>query len=279
MAVQLSIIDLVDKNLSIAALNNDRDYTYFHASAWGKCHRKIAYEYYEAKGYITVANSSLKISPRLERIFGNGHSMHDRWRQYIEATGMLRGRWECSSHTHDEPKIYGAGDALGCLRPGTCDCGGVDFRYREVGFSNAETLLGGHVDAILDLGCIYPDMTDKPDAERNIVVDFKSMNMFEFKKLKAPTKEHIVQMQLYLYLSGVKEGRFLYENKNDQDVKEFIVPRDQNFIDENVKKAKLLKYIVEHTNSSGQRALPKRGYDSRGNFNCLNCKFRGDCWK
>ena len=269
MEFSLKIIDVIDSQLCEQALNNDRDYSYFHASAWGKCHRKIAYEYYEAKGYIKVDTSSYKIDPRVERIFGNGHTMHDRWRQYIEDTGMLRGWWMDA-----EGNVHGQDNKHGILKPEG------NFVYVEVGFRDKDTMWGGHVDAIVDIR-EHPSVNanGQPLEKCLIIVDFKTMNTFGFKKLTKPTDEHYTQMQLYLYLSGLNQGRFIYEDKNDQKTKEYIVPRDNRFITQKVREAKELKHIVTNTKSNNKHPLPVRGYSSRSNVNCLSCKFRGHCWE
>jgi len=156
---------------------------------------------------------------------------------------------------------------------------------------------GGHVDAIIDitkwpnadLGEYTPESI--PDEEKLIlvafpqeenrffVVDFKSMNPYSFKDLKQPKPEHLTQMQIYLYLSGLKYGKFIYENKGDQGVKEFLVERDDALLEVKKEEAVMLKHRVTHTNSQGKHVLPPRGYETRGHTKCLQCKYRGHCWK
>ena len=285
----VNLLDILNQKLVEKAIaeieSKDRDYTHFHPSAWDGCKRRIAYEYYEAKGYITIERKALKIDPQVQRIFGNGHSMHDRWRQYMEWTKSLMGRWMCKNWmVHKEaPKIYGKEKKLGVLRPEQCECGSDRFEYIEVGFLDKEVLWGGHVDGIIDNEIAakesgYKDAVCEPD-ERFIVIDFKSINDFGYsKKLESPKSEHITQLQIYLYLSGLKFGKLLYENKNNQGVKEFLVPRDDKLLDVKRAEAIALKDQVEARNSHGSRTLPKRGFDSKTHSQCMRCKFRGDCW-
>ena len=270
MNPKIIISNAVNKQLIEDAKTNNRDYSYFHASEWSRCHRKIAYAYYESKGYIKTDSSSVKIDVQLQRIFDNGHYMHKRWSSYLEKTGMLRGVWKCTNiFTHDIPKVFGEDDRYGVLKPEACVCGNKNFDYIEIGFSDPETLWGGHVDAILDIGT-NDDM---------LIVDFKSINPFGFSKLTAAKDDHITQIQIYLYLSGLKYGIVLYENKADQALKEFFIERDDEYIAAKKQEALSLKQVVEGTNSDSKKVLPLRAYTSKGCTECLRCKFRADCWQ
>jgi hypothetical protein len=285
----VNLLDIVNQRLVEKAVaeieSRERDYTHFHPSEWDGCKRKIAYAYYEAKDYITIDRSALKLDPQGQRIFDNGHSMHARWRKYLGWTNALIGRWMCKNWmAHpDKPKIYGVDEKLGVPRPQKCDCGSTRFEYIELGFLDMETMWGGHVDAIIDNEVAakqsgYENLACDPD-ERFVVVDFKTINDFDYgKKLENPKPEHITQMQIYLYLSGLKYGKFLYENKNNQAVKEFLVTRDDKLLEVKKAEALALKVQVMSCNSRGQRTLPKRGFDSKTHYQCMRCKFRGDCW-
>lgn len=289
MSVNISIVKAIDKFLVERAKTNDRDMTYFHASGWEDCHRKIAYAYYEAKNIIQIDTGALKIDPQMQRIFDNGHYMHDRWRDYLVACGepAILGRWQCMNWSaHKDPVIYGTDEKLGILKPAKCPCGSTKFRYVEVSFHDEETWWGGSVDTIIDITKWpnvkhgdYKRVEDIPNDERYFVIDYKSMNPYEYKNLEKPKPEHITQMQVYLYLSGLKNGKFLYESKADQGVKEYLVRRDQAMIAVKREEAIRLKYQLLTTNSQGKHVLPPRGYDSRGHKKCLECKYRGHCWR
>ena len=280
----VQIIDIVEQHLVKEANNNDRDYTYFHASSWNKCQRKTAYLYHEAYGHLKVDKSAISIDSTLERIFGNGHGVHSRWNGYFRnCAKWLRGVWECRNCA----KLYGAEDKLGIPRPIVCECrsGHTEFdsfEYQEVGFSDEETSWGGHVDAILDMGLVDPGCLNLSDEDRCIIVDLKSINDYGWKALTGPPQDHISQMQIYLSLSGLKEGRFIYENKNNQKLKEYVVMRDDAFIEQQREEAISLKFVVEHTNSSGKYVLPQRDsvkFKTSANTECKRCQFRGHCWK
>lgn len=276
--MSISVVKTVEAQLVQDILSNDRDYSYFHPSEWDDCHKKLAYLYYEYKGAITVSQDAIKIDPVLQRIFDNGHFMHDRWRGYVEKTGMLRGRWMCENiFVHEKPMIYGLDSKWGVFCPEKCECGSTKFLYQEVGFYDEKTMWGGHVDAILDT----KGRTNKdPSPEDLIVVDFKSIHPFSYSKLSEPLEKHMTQMQIYLYLSGIPLGKFLYESKGDQKVKEYDVPADKSFIEPKIEEAKEMKYIVLNTNSRGKLVLPRRDkeHSTRAHKECVECKFRANCW-
>lgn len=279
----ISLIDIVESNLITSAKQSDRDNGHFHPSEWSKCHRKIAYQYYESKGLISIDNTVWKISAQTERIFSNGHYMHDRWKTYAEKTGALMGRWRCQNWMAHQDKhvIFGLSSKLGVHKPAKCDCGSDRFDYQEVGFFDDETWWGGHVDAVIDVNKLrakYANFIDANCKEDYIIIDFKSMNTFSFRNLTAPVPDHIIQLSIYLYLSGLKIAKLLYEDKSTQEAKEYDVIRDDSLIEEKKNEAIFLKSVVTHTNSEGKRVLPTRAYSSRGHKECLRCKYRGHCW-
>jgi hypothetical protein len=303
---KISLLKGVEKYLTEKAKNNPRDNSHFHPSSWDDCKRKIAYQFYEAKGYISVQDNAIKVSPQLERIFDNGHFVHARWQQYLScaAPQAVYGRWLCANPLCG--LVYGTNSKLGIPRPQKCTtCDSPEFKYQEVGFFDEETMWGGHVDAIVDVrkwneaivGRLNPQNSDEiadeiademiavnvfqyPDEDDSIaILDYKSMNPFDFKKLDKPKSEHITQIQIYMYLSGLKYSKFIYEDKSNQSVKEFLVERDDNLLQVKINEAKELKYVVLNMKSSGKRALPDRGYREKSHKKCLRCKYRGHCWK
>lgn len=91
-----NLINLVNTHLSWTNLNGPpRGYEIYHPSAFGQCLRKMQYQRYEERGLITSKPSAPE--SRMVRIWDTGHSMHDRWANYFEEIGVLRGVWECSN--------------------------------------------------------------------------------------------------------------------------------------------------------------------------------------
>lgn len=283
--LDLNLEHLINGILIKKAANSDRDYGHFHPSEFDQCHRKLVYKYYEAEGIISASEPhAALIDPQLQRIFDNGHGMHHRLGQNLQESGILKGVWQCKNCD----TLHGKEEKLGTRRPVQCSScmkkasGTSLFQYREIGFYDEETMIGGHVDAVLDLrgqeinGELIPK--DAPEEDSHLVVDFKSIRAEAFRRLSGPQSYHRTQMQIYLYLSGLKFGKFLYENKNDQAFREFLVSRDENLIEDKVSAAKLLKQIVKGTNSDGKRTLPKRAHKKDNAKECVECPFRSHCW-
>lgn len=272
----ISVVSLADKYLIESALKNDRSYSHFHPSEFNSCHRKLAYAYYESEGYIKISADTVKINPTQERLFGVGHSAHHRWRKYLENSGHLRGVWMCSnSNEHkNNTKKYGKDQTYGVFKPEKCECGCTHFIYEEVGFYDEETWIGGHVDAILE---VDPHKTIK-DEDAYVIVDFKTISPYQYKNLLEPKPDHITQMQIYLYLSNLKVGKFVYENKATQEVREFRVIKNEEIIAEKIKEAKNLKYQLSHLNARGKRVLPSRKHEAKNNMECRYCKYKTHCW-
>jgi hypothetical protein len=283
----INVTDVVNKLIIDEALSSiekkERDYSHFHPSEWEGCKRKIAYSFYESKGYIQVDSSNIKINPKLQRVFQNGHFMHDRWKDYLEKTNSLLGRWECKNWAvHlDQPRIFGLDSPIGCLKPKTCECGNSKFTYKEISVFDVETLWGGHVDAIVDLQLLhdfYDYKEEVLESERYLIVDFKSMNSFQFKKLEDPLTKHIIQMQIYMYITDIKNAKLIYENKDSQETKEFLVKFDYGLMEIEKARAISLKHLVTNASTTGEWKLPDRAYSDSDNYDCGYCKYKDDCW-
>ncbi len=273
--IDISLEKLINQVLVKKSQNNDRDYSHFHPSEFHACHRKLAYKFYESQGVCSPSEPAASlIDPQLQRIFDNGHGLHFRLGKNLEKTGILKGKWACRSCQ----KTFGKKEILGVHLPKKCDCGGLKFQYQEVGFYDHETMIGGHVDAILDLRGREGIADNAEDEDSHILVDFKSIRAEAFRRLIAPKDSHFIQMQTYLYLSGLKVGKFLYENKNDQTFREFLVPRDEACIQKIRLDGQGLKKVVTSTNSEGKRTLPPRAHKRNNSKECVECSFRSHCW-
>lgn len=65
------------------------------------------------------------------------------------------------------------------------------------------------------------------------LIELKSISHDNFGKLKKPLEEHLMQVKLYLMLlrGNISKGIILYEDKNTQDLKEFLVEYDSQIED------------------------------------------------
>src|SRR4030043_1593252 len=74
-----------------------------------------------------------------------------------------------------------------------------------------QELISGRADAIIS------------DGKELYVLDIKSMNSMIFGKLDEPKEENMDQLQLYLHYFKIPKGILLYVNKDNQQLKDFVV--------------------------------------------------------
>lgn len=101
----------------------------------------------------------------------------------------------------------------------------------EVGLGIKELNVKGHADGILDMGEL-------------IVIEIKSINERGFRELLKAKPEHIRQTMLYMLKFKIKKGIVLYENKNTQETKEFLVIWDDKIIKELETRCATINYAL-----------------------------------
>lgn len=261
------------------ASENNRRYDIFHPSAWGGCLRKVAYQYYNDKEHFFEKKSS-NVDVRVERIFDNGHGVHSRWQKYLDCSGILRGCWKCTNPMCG--KVYGEEEKIGIFNPlrtipdwHCSNCGNnSDLSYEELRVKSDPVYnFDGHCDAVVD-------MSNTPYAKNNnqdlIVVDFKSMKDEYFSEItESKSKhEHVVQVNIYMWILDLHASIVLYENKNTQAVKEVFVPRDEKLID------KIKEQAIWMRNVLNKGKLPNRpDGSSPSRIPCRFCEFLQYCWR
>lgn len=176
-------------------------------SSIGNCTRKIVYE---MLGLPTIQT----ITPRIQRIFDNGTYVHKRYlKSYLP-------RMEQVSH------FYYFKD--GKLKK-------KDFI--ECSVENKEYWLRGTPDAVIfnkEDGLLY-------------VLELKSMRQESFLSLTYPDWLYVAQVHMYMFLTGIPRSIVVYENKNDQDIKEFLVLQDQSILNKLLEKIRVIqKYVLEY---------------------------------
>ena len=83
-------------------------------------------------------------------------------------------------------------------------------------------------------------------------IELKSINTAGFSKLKEPKPEHQTQIQIYLNMGNYDMGTVLYENKNDQKIKTFLVKKDLIQWDEILKRCfKIQEMLIPPEKCSG----------------------------
>jgi CRISPR/Cas system-associated exonuclease Cas4 (RecB family) len=121
-------------------------------------------------------------------------------------------------------------------------------------------LLKGTCDAIVSI-----------DGE-NYVIDFKSINDYGFQMLTEPKKDHLIQLLIYLYFFRIEKGIILYENKDTQELKEFVIniAEHQDLLNQSLAKAQYL------SNCIAQKILPEKTTEV---WRCEYCAFKEECKK
>lgn len=168
-------------------------------------------------------NSGSEIAPKLRRIFDNGHDLHDRWQKYFTKLSQkpvdvdFIGDWKCKGcgHTLSPDKEIPYPKDVKCPK-----CGSTRWKYNEFRLRNKKLRVTGKRDGKLVI----------KSTGREILLEIKSINTFQFKSLFAPLDKHIIQLTLYMYLSKTREGVFIYEDKNTQEFKILHLPYEQKLI-------------------------------------------------
>ena len=101
-------------------------------------------------------------------------------------------------------------------------------RRVEKWFSNLGILMGREIPVKFE----FPSMSGRIDFlirhEKYGIhpIELKSINTSGFSKLTKPKPEHEMQLQMYLNMGKYEQGTVLYENKNDQKIKSFIIEKN-----------------------------------------------------
>lgn len=106
----------------------------------------------------------------------------------------------------------------------------------EVPVENEEYEICGSADGILQLG------------SREGVLEIKSINSNGFYSTHEPKPEHLIQVNVYMFCLDIPRGCILYENKDNQELKEFYVMLDNGILDPVLQKIQLVQsWIREGT--------------------------------
>lgn len=171
-------------------------------------------------------------------------------------------------------KVHGEEEKMGIFLPYRCECQtsedkriGTDiFAYEELIVEDKEHNFKGHCDGIVEL--------DKNNSEERYVVDFKSIKSERFAILNRPEHKYVVQITIYMWYFGIDKGIIFYENKNDHQVKEFLIPLNMDLVEEIKSNAKKMIKVLSQNKIP---AIPKRY--SKDKSPCKWCGYKKICWK
>jgi len=211
-----------------------------------------------------------KVDADLGMIFAHGKALH--WvlqNSVVGATGAFLGVWRCVECA----KQYGAmapnlQEAQSLVRrPKACDCGCEDFIYREQKFANDEYRIGGHPDGFLVLQGM-PGLG---------VAEFKSVGPKSAWEVRStPNLGHVIQVQCYLWLTGLQWGKILYWAKDGfgmSAIYEHTVERDEDTI------AAIQQTIRSIWNGIATGLLPERVCTTADCPQASKCELKNACFE
>jgi hypothetical protein len=178
--------------------------------------------------------------------FDIGHALHA-WYQnkYLGPMGILKGVWQCLECGSKE------GLEVPTVRPDKCSkCGtSGDWEYHECVLASKEWNIVGKIDGIISAGAV------------DYVLDMKTCDPGLFQKLTKPWPSNTYQVQIYMWLLGIKTGLLLYIDKSSNGpipVREFPVEFSDKTVDD--VKGKITSFRL----SMNSRTLPECMCGKRG---------------
>jgi CRISPR/Cas system-associated exonuclease Cas4 (RecB family) len=240
----------------------------FHPSGLvnSECWRQLALEFLECP----KVDGEWEIPHLTRRVFDNGHSVHERLQGYLQGISkipelgvVLKGTWKCRSCG----KYHGDNSTGPIVEPEVCECSCKSFKYKEWRLRHKELRITGKTDGILQFAF------DKS----HVLLEIKSINTFSFQNLRGVLDEHKVQINLYMWLSGIHRALFIYEDKNNQRIQEYSVDFDSNVIAPIIKQLEEVNALLDKgllpdvlPNKNAQKAKDR-------NKVCKQCVFRDHC--
>lgn len=257
----------------------DRKWGINSPSSAGGCIRE---SYYKRLNY---EPDSAVTQPRLTRIFNNGDGVHERLQNYLKKQGMLLMD-EIPVYI-DELQVQGHTDGL--LDIGNNELAILEIKsINDMGFSKLQEAREDHTQQ----GLTY--LVAVEDRRKYLRDNFKTQDEFENylasdiyenevlskhghlkggrkyskeQKLMFKKEQHL-QLDIILWNmpTPVTKVIFLYENKNNQELKEFTFKFNENDWEDLKNKFEEINYYV------GNKELPPRPKDATA-INCSHCRW------
>ena len=256
-------------------------------SASGTCMRARFYSRTQAERDVNT------IDPRTRRIFDNGHGVHARLQTYLEKQGMLLMD-EVPVH-NTEYNIQGHTDGILALT--SAERGILEIKsINSNGFASLKDAKEEH--KMQGLNYIYC----VEERRKTLQKKYKSLGAFKLNKAKRMneyrslyqhlkdgrkhTREEKIEFQaslhdkmdniLFVTKIPITKAVFLYENKDTQDLKEFLVTTTD------AQAKVLLKDILEDytvlNNYVKQDKIPPRCARIKSDPKCRWCAYKTECW-
>ena len=272
-----------------ASQDHSRRQDIVHPSEMAKsdvCPRAVVYR-------LSGASPSNEKDPNghhLETIFQEGHDIHSKWQTWLAEMGRLWGKWKCALC---DDVMWGTGVPI-CIGVPDGPHDPLPMEYREVPLdAEVELMLAGHADgAVPDLKAFIeiksvglgtlrmeePELVrehTKKTADGKSVVDYDSL----WKALKRPLRSHRIQAGIYLHIAALRgwdfdKMIFIYENKANQQTREFVIKYPADLVDPIIDQIKDIKFAVE----KGWLLDRPEGF-AKQLKPCTACVFRDLCWE
>ena len=279
-----------DLDLYLLSLNeedNDRAIDVNAPSQIGKCLRQ---RYYARTGATRDSNA---VDARTRRIFDNGTKTHERLQQYLAEQGMLL--MDEIPVVNDYYNIQGHTDGLIAVSK-------VEKAILEIksinsnGFTQLKTAKEEHVQQGLSyVYCVeerrkylheqYDSFEDFEADKDNLMKSYEKYYQ-HLKKGRKHTREEKIQFQCDLHYKmdsilmttnvPITKVVFLYENKDNQELKEYCISSREAKSQETMTEvlgdcAKLNEYVLKGK-------VPPRCSSTKSCMECRFCSFSIECW-
>ena len=264
----------------------------FHASSLGK----MCIRHETLRRAIPREFDSKTFKGETHLRFQVGHAVHHHWqRDILGKMRVLKGMWECSRCTrvqkdsfmpeepcprcrwqvnpathYPAPSSRSSIDcATNCKWPGGfftagrdcafCEKGG-QWNFRESFIKIEEYDIVGAYDGIVLFNGV----------ER--ILEMKTKDVWAWDKMTKPHDEHVIQAQVYMWGSGLKEAVICYINKNSGLLKEFLVKFDKSVIDRGLRNIDAVHAALE------KGELPNGLCGSPREKRAKECPYKGLCF-
>jgi len=175
-------------------------------------------------------------------------------------------QYKKSSSTASKPKtlnIFEVGhDAHGKYQGWFAYMFGNSFQA-EVPMYLDELNIVGSCDGVFTYPC-------KEDCKYLLGLEIKTIGQDNFKSLKGPLEDHLDQGTVYMNILGLDGMVFFYENKNNQEIKEYVVSCEQ-VVERWERIVKRVKHVNTHLENG---TLPRRKVER---WKCSRCRWSQEC--
>jgi hypothetical protein len=200
-----------------------------------------------------------KVEATLRRTFDIGKAFHTLVQNdWFGKWGWLVGDWECTScHKMFENSV----------NPKVCDkCFQTNFFYHELTPASEEHGITAHLDGVLFVG------------GKKKVLELKTTNAMQFGLVantnRRPQDAHKRQVNMYMFLTGIKEAVILYFNKNESTVHQFEEKYDESLVQE------MLSNLRQARDGMRTGVVPERKVcESKTCSRAKQCPVRDLCFK